>query len=168
MPKTRVKSWGGPKGRLQESGGFPRNNTVCPEETQIAAIPSDCITEGNSLILLFRIVISPFRSFEGWRLALLGDRRFSPREAPPFEFIIQLSKSLASGPTWFFKTRGVGTNEPPMGGRCYGPYSTPASNSGHGCLREPSALPAGRSSLQRALRVCLISSPLSAQPVWGM
>ena len=40
-------------------------------------------------------------------------------------------------------------------------YSTPASDSGHGQLGESSARPAGRSSLQRALRVCLLSPPLS-------
>ena len=32
----------------------------------------------------------------------------------------------------------------------------------------PVARPAGRSRLQRALRVCLLSSPLSVQPVWGL
>ena len=33
---------------------------------------------------------------------------------------------------------------------------------------ESSAWSAGRSRLQRALRVCLLSSPLSVQPVWGL
>ena len=41
----------------------------------------------------------------------------------------------------------------------------PASDSGHGQFGESSAWPAGRSRLQRALRVCLLSSPLSIQPV---
>ena len=42
---------------------------------------------------------------------------------------------------------------------------TPASDSGHGQFGESSAWPAGRSRLQRALRVCLLSFPLSIQPV---
>ena len=45
---------------------------------------------------------------------------------------------------------------------------TPASGSGHGQFGESSAWSAGRSRLQRALRVCLLSSPLSVQPVWGL
>ena len=47
-------------------------------------------------------------------------------------------------------------------------HSTPASDSGHGQFGESSAWSAGRSRLQRALRVCLLSSPLSVQPVWGL
>ena len=43
--------------------------------------------------------------------------------------------------------------------------ATPASDSGHGQFGESSAWSAGRSRLQRALRVCLLSSPLSVQPV---
>ena len=42
------------------------------------------------------------------------------------------------------------------------------SDSGHGQFGESSAWSAGRSRLQRALRVCLLSSPLSVQPVWGL
>ena len=37
-----------------------------------------------------------------------------------------------------------------------------------GQFGESSAWSAGRSRLQRALRVCLLSSPLSVQPVWGL
>ena len=61
--------------------------------------------------------------------------------------------------------QGLALNESPMGGRCYGPYSTPASDSGHGQLGESSAWPSGGCRLQWALRVCLLSSPLSIQPV---
>ena len=50
----------------------------------------------------------------------------------------------------------------------HGSHSTPASDSGHGQFGESSAWSAGRSRLQRALRVCLLSSPLSVQPVWGL
>ena len=51
------------------------------------------------------------------------------------------------------------------GAMAHTPHPTPASDSGHGQFGESSAWPAGRSRLQRALRVCLLSSPLSVQPV---
>ena len=51
------------------------------------------------------------------------------------------------------------------GAMAHTPHPTPASDSGHGQFGESSAWPAGRSRLQRALRVCLLSSPLSIQPV---
>ena len=56
----------------------------------------------------------------------------------------------------------------PSGWSWPGSHSTPASDSGHGQFGESSAWLAGGSRLQRALRVCLLSSPLSVQPVWGL
>ena len=47
-------------------------------------------------------------------------------------------------------------------------YSTPASDSGHGQFGESSAWSAGRSRLQRALRVRLLSSPLSGSTSLGI
>ena len=64
--------------------------------------------------------------------------------------------------------KGLALMESPVGGAGHGSHSTPASDSGHGQFGESSAWSAGRSRLQRALRVCLLSSPLSVQPVWGL
>ncbi len=55
-----------------------------------------------------------------------------------------------------------------MGEERYGPYFAPASDSGHGQFGEPIAWSAGRSRLQWALRVCLLSYPLPIQPVRGL
>ena len=66
------------------------------------------------------------------------------------------------------KPEGAGSDEFPMGGGCHGSYSTPASDPGYGQFRESSARPAGGSSLQRPLRVCLLSPSLSVQPVRGL
>ncbi len=59
--------------------------------------------------------------------------------------------------------QGLARNEYPMGERCHGPYSTPASDSGHGRFGESSAWPAGRSRLQRALRMCCYHSLCSTR-----
>src|SRR5918996_446717 len=48
-------------------------------------------------------------------------------------------------------------NEYSMGGTSYGSHTTSASDSGYGQLRESSTRPAGGGSLQRPLRVCLLS-----------
>src|SRR5919106_6485917 len=52
------------------------------------------------------------------------------------------------------------TNEYSMGGTSYGSQTTSASDSGYGQLRESSTRPAGGGSLQRPLRVCLLSPSL--------
>ena len=64
--------------------------------------------------------------------------------------------------------KGLARMNSPMGGGCHGSYSTPASDPGYGQFRESSARPAGGSSLQRPLRVCLLSPSLSVQPVRGL
>ena len=64
--------------------------------------------------------------------------------------------------------KGLARINTQLGGTSYGPYPTPASNPGYGQFRESSARPAGGSSLQRPLRIRLLSSSLSVQPVRGL
>ena len=59
--------------------------------------------------------------------------------------------------------KGLALMNPQSGGAGHGSHSTPASDSGHGQLGESSAWPSGGCRLQWALRVCLLSSPLSIQ-----